>query len=65
MDDFDVIVKNINDKVAQLQEFVATGKVDDFVEYKKMCGEIRGLLLARDFVTDQKQKVENFNDGLV
>jgi uncharacterized protein YaaR (DUF327 family) len=62
MDNFDVIVKNINEKVAQLQEFVSTGNVSDLAEYKKMCGEIRGLLLARDFVLDQKQKSEKFND---
>lgn len=65
MDDFDVIVKNINEKVSQLQEFVLTGNFQDLAEYKRACGEIRGLLLARDYVTDQKQKVENFNDGLV
>lgn len=62
MDNFDVIVKNINEKIAQLQEFVVTGKLDDLAEYKKVCGEIRGLLLARDFVLDQKQKSEKFND---
>ncbi len=62
MDNFDVIAKNINEKVAQLQEFVSTGNVSDFAEYKKTCGEIRGLLLARDFVLDQKQKSEKFND---
>jgi uncharacterized protein YaaR (DUF327 family) len=62
MDNFDVIVKNINEKVAQLQEFVATGNVSDLSDYKKTCGEIRGLLLARDFVLDQKQKSERFND---
>lgn len=62
MDNFDVIVKNINEKVAQLQESVITGKFDDLAEYKKVCGEIRGLLLARDIVLDQKQKSEKFND---
>lgn len=62
MDNFDVIVKNINEKVAQLQEFVSTGNFGDLAEYKKMCGEIRGLLLARDIVLDQQQKSEKFND---
>jgi hypothetical protein len=62
MDNFDVIAKNINEKIAQLQEFVATGNVSDLAEYKQLCGQIRGLLIAREFVLDQKQKSEKFND---
>ena len=62
MDDFDVIVKNIDDKIRQLRDFVTTGNVDDLSEYKAMCGQIRGLLIAREFVLDQKQKSERFNE---
>jgi hypothetical protein len=62
MDNFDVIVKNIDDKISQLRDFVATGNVDDLSEYKATCGQIRGLLTAREFVLDQKQKMERFND---
>jgi len=61
MDDFDVIVKNIDDKIYQLRDFVATGNVNDLSEYKATCGQIRGLLTAREFVLDQKQKMEKFN----
>jgi hypothetical protein len=62
MDNFDVIVKNIDDKIYQLRDFVATGNVNDLSEYKATCGQIRGLLTAREFVLDQKQKSERFND---
>jgi hypothetical protein len=62
MDNFDVIAKNINEKIEQLQEFVSTGNVNDLAEYKSLCGQIRGLLIARDYVLDQKQKSEKFND---
>ena len=62
MDNFDVIVKNIDEKIFQLRDFVATGNVSDLSEYKAMCGQIRGLLTAREFVLDQKQKMESFND---
>jgi hypothetical protein len=62
MDNFDVIVKNIDDKIYQLRDFVATGNVSDLSEYKATCGQIRGLLIAREFVSDQKQKMERFNE---
>jgi hypothetical protein len=62
MDNFDVIVKNIDDKVYQLRDFVATGNVNDLSDYKKACGQIQGLLTAREFVLDQKQKSERFNE---
>lgn len=62
MDNFDVILKNIDDKVFQLRDFVATGNVNDLSEYKATCGQIRGLLTARDFILDQKQKMEQFNE---
>jgi len=62
MDNFDVIMKNIDEKVLQLRDFVATGNVNDLSEYKKACGQIQGLLTAREFVLDQKQKMEKFND---
>jgi hypothetical protein len=62
MDNFDVILKNIDEKVFQLRDFVATGNVNDLSEYKATCGQIRGLLTARDFILDQKQKMEQFNE---
>lgn len=62
MDNFDVIVKNIDEKIHQLRDFVATGNVNELSEYKATCGQIRGLLIAREFVSDQKQKMERFNE---
>ena len=62
MDNFDVILKNIDEKVFQLRDFVSTGNVNDLSEYKATCGQIRGLLTAREFVLDQKQKMEQFNE---
>ena len=38
-----IIVKQLDDKILQLQEFISTGNLDKFEEYKKVCGEINGL----------------------
>jgi len=47
MDASDVLVQQLNEKVQQLQEAVGAGRAETFEEYKKTCGEIRGLLIAR------------------
>ena len=48
MAELDVLVGEIDEKVQQLQQFIAAGNVATFDEYKKTCGEIKGLLIARD-----------------
>ena len=58
MDAFDTLFKQIDEKVAQLSEHVSGGSVNSHEEYKKLCGEIRGLLLARGYVSDLKQRLE-------
>lgn len=62
MDVYEVLVKQIDEKVEQLQEFVSSGRPDTYEEYKKMCGEIRGLLIARGYTLDLKQRMENADE---
>lgn len=57
-----VLVKQLDDKVLQLQEALADGRVDDIAEYKKVCGEIRGLLTARNYITDLNKAMENSDE---
>jgi len=52
----------IDDKVSQLQMSIADGKADDYAEYKKMCGEVKGLLTARLFIIDLQERVINYDD---
>jgi hypothetical protein len=47
MDVFEVLSARILDKANHLSEATAAGNFDSFEEYKKTCGEIRGLLIAR------------------
>ena len=62
MDAFEVLVQQTDEKVAQLKEFLADGRCENFEEYKRVCGEIRGLLIARGYVLDLKQKLENSDE---
>jgi hypothetical protein len=54
--------KKIDDKVGQLQINLADGIAMDYSEYKKMCGEVKGLLTARLFITDLQERLKNDDD---
>lgn len=58
----DVLVEQLDDKVGQLKEHLSTGRAETFEEYKKTCGEIKGLLTARGYILDLQQTMEQSDD---
>ena len=62
MDAFDLLVQQTDEKIAQLKYHLAEGRAESFEEYKKLCGEIRGLLIARGYTLDLKQTMENSDE---
>lgn len=58
MDAFGVLLEQIDKEVASCKEHLADGRVPDIETYKNVCGQIRGLLLARGFIADLKHKTE-------
>lgn len=62
MDIADILVEQLDDKVQQLQEAVSSGRAETFEEYKRICGEIKGLLTARGYTLDLKQRLEKFDE---
>jgi hypothetical protein len=62
MNVLDVLIQQLDEKALQLQEALAAGRVETFEEYKKMCGEIRGLLIARGYALDLKQTMEKSDE---
>ena len=62
MDASDVLVQELDDRVKYLKDWLGNGVAKDFVEYQKVCGEIKGLLTARQNITDLKQKLENSDE---
>lgn len=62
MDVFDVIVKEINEKVTQLSEYLSSGNATSYEEYKRLCGEIRGLITARGYTLDLKTRMEKSDE---
>lgn len=57
-----ILVKQLDDKILQLQEALADGRVESFDEYKKVCGEVKGLLTARNYITDLNKAMENSDE---
>ena len=62
MNVLDVLIQHLDEKALQLQEALAAGRVETFEEYKKVCGEIRGLLTARGYALDLKQTMEKSDE---
>jgi hypothetical protein len=62
MDAFEILIKQADEKIEQLKEYLAEGKAESFEEYKKLCGEIRGLLIMRGYTLDLKQRLETSDD---
>ena len=62
MTGLELLTKQIDEKIEQLKEATANGNFEKFDDYKKTCGEIRGLLTARGYVLDLKDRLENSDE---
>jgi hypothetical protein len=62
MTELELLIKQLDDKTSQLKDAVILGNYEKFEDYKRSCGEIRGLLIARGYVLDLKDKLEKSDD---
>lgn len=62
MDALDVIVEQTDEKVGQLKDYLSEGRAESFEEYKRICGEIKGLLTSRGYALDLKQRLEQSDE---
>lgn len=62
MNAFEILIQQADEKINQLKEYLAEGKAESFEDYKKLCGEIRGLLIMRGYTLDLKQRLETSDD---
>lgn len=59
---FDLIIKEIEERREYIAKAMIEGSAKDYSEYRGMCGEIRGLSLAHQTVTDLVRKMEQNDD---
>ena len=57
----EAIVKEIDEKIGQLRDHLTTGSVESLEEYKRICGEIRGLLYAKNYTISLQKNLEEEN----
>jgi hypothetical protein len=62
MNGFEVLIQQADEKIDQLKDYLAEGKAESFEDYKKLCGEVRGLLIMRGYTLDLKQRLETSDD---
>jgi hypothetical protein len=62
MNELDAILKEINDTVANLQDYLGRGIAKDYAEYQNMCGKISGLLSTRRYIEDLKKHTEQSDE---
>jgi hypothetical protein len=62
MDAFEVLVTELDSKVLQLKEWMASGNAQSYDSYQKICGEIQGLLFAKQYALDLKHRMEHSDD---
>lgn len=58
MDLFEVISKEVDERVQWLKDNLASGQATP-EGYQHICGEIKGLLFVKQYVKDLKQNLEN------
>jgi hypothetical protein len=56
------LLKQVDQKVRNLEESLGTGVAKDYSEYQKTCGQITGLLSVRLYITDLQKNLENFDE---
>jgi hypothetical protein len=61
MTGLELLSKQLDDKTNQLKDAVVLGNLDH-IQYQRLCGEIRGLLIAKGYVLDLKDKLENTDE---
>lgn len=62
MNALDIVKSQVKERVSVLCDTITSGKADTYEEYKRLCGEIKGLLTAEDYIETLKNKLENSDD---
>ena len=55
---FDVVLQELDERKASLTTALLSNGASDFAEYRFLCGEIRGLSYAYEYVKDLMRKLE-------
>lgn len=55
--------KQMDERKKTLTEALVSGIAKDFAEYRNLCGEVRGLLVAQGYVEDLAKRIVAHEDA--
>lgn len=58
----EVLLKYYRERRNNITDSMASGVAKDYAEYRAMCGEVRGLLSAEQYVIDLAKNMENSDE---
>jgi len=58
----DLLTSWLDQRITLIQKTLGDGSAKDFSEYRRLVGEIKGLLFARLNIQDLRSKLEELND---
>jgi hypothetical protein len=62
MNALEILISQINDELRVIAEDLAAGNAKSYEEYKHSCGVVRGLLIARNKVTELSERIEKSDE---
>lgn len=58
MDAMSALIKDIDEDIQQLNQVITSGAINDFAEYKYLCGQILGLTKSLYYVKDMEKRLQ-------
>lgn len=62
MNELDIILEQIQEKIMILTDGIVFRSVATFDEYNKIVGEVKGLRTAEGYINDLKQQMEHADE---
>ena len=62
MNEYDLLLKEIDESINNLHESLGAGVAKDYAEYQNTCGKISGLLTVHRYIKDLQQHMENSDE---
>ena len=62
MQDHEALNLEVNKQIKYLEEQLSQGNVKSFEEYKFVCGQIQGLLVAKRINEDLANRMKEYDD---
>ena len=56
------LTTRVDGELANIEQDLAVGHAKDYAEYKHTCGLYRGLLLAKNILTETSERMETDNE---